>query len=276
MPREVRCNFLWPTSGLNAPGTRPWLVEWSTPNVQKEWMALHGTSTKHNNELESLEVMFTMLVSLTIVYHSPAPSSCYSFMVRGVIVTSSLPHKGRYMVNTIKYLENPEVLVWTLFCMVLYSLSQYWNRIETLMFKHSNLRFWIFHMDRFGLGRSVAPLRVASFCEGHPCLTGSGFGYFTWTDSAWVGALLHWGLHHFARVIPVWSLELSENREINGNYIEYTPNLHPFQHAKCFIEPVKSWSFPFFSAKFAAPNTRLFPNSVGSETHSPRSLGPME
>ena len=98
MPREVRCNFLWPTSGLNAPGTRPWLVEWSTPNVQKEWMALHGTSTKHNNELESLEVMFTMLVSLTIVYHSPAPSSCYSFMVRGVIVTSSLPHKGRYMV----------------------------------------------------------------------------------------------------------------------------------------------------------------------------------
>ena len=91
MPREVRCNFLWPTSGLNAPGTRPWLVEWSTPNVQQEWMALHGTSTKHNNELESLEVMFTMLVSLTIVYlvyHSPA-RSCYSFMVRGVIVVTT-------------------------------------------------------------------------------------------------------------------------------------------------------------------------------------------
>ena len=83
----------------------------------------------------------------------------------------ALTHIGNiletFMVNTIKYLlENPEVLLWTLFCTVLYSLSQCWNRIETLMFKHSNLRFWIFHMDRFGLGRSVAPLRVASFVRG--------------------------------------------------------------------------------------------------------------
>lgn len=65
-------------------GDSPLVGGMITPNVRQEWMALHGTSTKHDNELESLEIMFTMLVSLTIVYHSPA-RSCYSFMVRGVI-----------------------------------------------------------------------------------------------------------------------------------------------------------------------------------------------